>query len=109
MGIAGKGLLCMTIAVRCSSIYLTAIASGLGGLIVVVIGLVEVAATDESGDPSRAELPGVEAGVLDGDLLIVGVRLVGEVDAGAAGEEGDREQRKEDGAKVGVHGFFLGL
>jgi hypothetical protein len=67
---------------------------------------VEVAASDEACDGTDAEFPGVEAGGLDGDLLVVGVGLGADADGGDAGGEGDGEEAGEDGVKVGFHGVF---
>jgi hypothetical protein len=68
----------------CSS----AIDGALDGLIIVIIG-VEIAASNETRDRADAEFPGIEAGVLDGNLLFVGGGAVSEVDGSATGEEGE--------------------
>jgi hypothetical protein len=61
--------------------------------------MVEITTTDESGDRTHTKFPGVETGVLDGDLLRVGVGVASETDGGDAREEGDQEQTREDKVK----------
>jgi hypothetical protein len=59
------------------------------GRLVIVVFFVEVAASDESSDRADAKFPGVEAGVLDGDLLVVGSGLTGEIYGCTTGEDSD--------------------
>ncbi len=73
--------------------------------IIIIVVVVEVASADESGDRADAEFPGVEAGVLDGDLLVVGFGLGADADGGDARGEGDREEAGED--EVEFYGVWL--
>jgi hypothetical protein len=60
-------------------------------LLISLVIIREVAASDESGDRPNTKFPGVEAGGCNGDLLVVGVGFGAEADCGDARGEGDRE------------------
>jgi hypothetical protein len=60
-------------------------------LLISLVIISKVAASDESSDRPHTKFPGVEAGGCHGDLLVVGVGLGAEADGGDARGEGDRE------------------